>query len=176
MGSLPGRPRRAGPARDGAEAARVHRQHRLTRAEAVFLHALNVEAKRRGWNRKTANELQQHLLSSGFLERPDRGGPLLLPRSYLRTVRAWVEADIVDMGTTDVVIHGDIEDLRVLDSSASHGRVPSDQIAAAGAFATANAMAREAEEIRRRNAREGMVTLPGRLARRIRARLRGDRS
>lgn len=147
-----------------------------TRAEAVFLHALNVEAKRRGWNRKTANELQQHLLASGFLERPDRGGPLLLPRSYLPTVRAWVEADIVDMGTTDVVIHGDVEDLRVLDSSASHGRVPSDQIAAAGAFATANAMAREAEEIRRRNAREGMVTLPGRLARRIRARLRGDHS
>lgn len=145
-----------------------------TRAEAVFLHALNVEAKRRGWNRKTANELQQHLLSSGFLERSDRGGPLLLPRSYLRTVREWVSADIDDMATTDVVVYGDVEDLRVLDSSASHGRVPSDQIAAAGAFATANAMAREAEEIRRRNAREGALSLPGRLARRIRDRLRPD--
>lgn len=146
-----------------------------TRAEAVFLHALNVEAKRRGWNRKTANELQQHLLASGFLERPDRGGPLLLPRSYLSRVRGWVAADIDDMATTGVAVHGDVEDLRVLDSSASHGRVPSDQIAAAGAFATAHAMAREAEEIRRRNAREGLVTLPGRLARRVRARLRGDR-
>ncbi|MFM1964307.1 MAG: hypothetical protein RL134_32 [Actinomycetota bacterium] len=144
-----------------------------TRAEAVFLHALNVEAKRRGWNRKTANELQQHLLSSGFLERPDRGGPLLLPRSYLGTVREWVEADISDMATTGVVVHGDVEDLRVLDSSASRGRVPSDQIATAGAFATAHAMAREAEEIRRRNAREGALSLPGRLARRIRDRLRG---
>lgn len=147
-----------------------------TRAEAVFLHALNVEAKRRGWNRKTANELQQHLLSSGFLERPDRGGPLLLPRSYLGRVREWVAADIDDMATTAVVVHGDVEDLRVLDSSASHGRVPSDQIAAAGAFATANAMAREADEIRRRNAREGAISLPGRLARRIRDRLRGDRT
>jgi hypothetical protein len=147
-----------------------------TRAEAVFLHALNVEAKRRGWNRKTANELQQNLLSSGFLERPDRGGPLLLPRSYLGRVRGWVDADTADMATTGVVVHGDVEDLRVLDSSASHGRVPSDQIAAAGAYATANAMAREAEEIRRRNAREGVLTLPGRLARRIRERLRPDRS
>lgn len=146
-----------------------------TRAEAVFLHALNVEAKRRGWNRKTANELQQHLLSSGFLERPDRGGPLLLPRSYLGTVREWVAADIDDMATTGVVVHGDVEDLRVLDSSASHGRVPSDQIAAAGAFATANAMAREAEEIRRRSTREGVISLPGRLARRMRDRLRGSR-
>jgi hypothetical protein len=52
--------------------------------------------------------------------------------------------------------------------------VPSDQIAAAGAFATANAMAREAAEIRRRNTREGALSLPGRLARRIRGRLRGD--
>jgi hypothetical protein len=145
-----------------------------TRAEAVFLHALNVEAKRRGWNRKTANELQQHLLASGFLERPDRGGPLLLPQSYLGTVRAWVEADITDMSTTGVTVHGDVEDLRVLDSSASNRRVPTDEIAAAGAFATANAMAREAEEIRRRNAREGALSLPGRLARRIRDRLRGD--
>lgn len=145
-----------------------------TRAEAVFLHALNVEAKRRDWNRKTANELQQQLLSSGFLERADRGGPLLLPRSYLGRVREWVDVDIADMATTDVVIHGDVEDLRVLDSSASHGRVPSDQIAAAGAFATANAMAREAAEIRRRNTREGALSLPGRLARRIRGRLRGD--
>ena len=147
-----------------------------TRSEAVFLHALNVEAKRRGWNRKTANELQQHLLASGFLERPDRGGPLLLPSSYLGTVREWVGADIDDMATTGVVVYGDVEDLRILDSAASHGRVPSDQIAAAGAFATANAMAREAEEIRRRNTREGVVSLPGRLARRFRARLRGDRT
>lgn len=147
-----------------------------TRSEAVFLHALNVEAKRRGWNRKTANELQQHLLASGFLERPDRGGPLLLPSAYLGTVRGWVAADIDDMATTGVVVHGDVEDLRVLDSAASHGRVPSDQIAAAGAFATANAMAREAEEIRRRNSREGVISLPGRLARRFRDRLRGDRT
>ena len=147
-----------------------------TRSEAVFLHALNVEAKRRDWNRKTANELQQQLLSSGFLERPDRGGPLLLPRSYLGTVREWVDVDIADMATTDVVVHGDVEDLRVLDSAASHGRVPSDQIAAAGAFATANAMAREAAEIRRRNTREGALSLPGRLARRFRARLRGDQT
>ena len=147
-----------------------------TRAEAVFLHALNVEAKRRGWNRKTANELQQHLLSSGFLERPDRGGPLLLPRSSLGRVREWVAADIDDMATTGVAVHGDVEDLRVLDSSASHGRVPSDQIAAAGAFATANAMAREAEEIRRRNTREGAISLPGRLARRMRDRLRGGQT
>lgn len=147
-----------------------------TRSEAVFLHALNVEAKRRGWNRKTANELQQHLLASGFLERPDRGGPLLLPRSYLGAVRGWVGADIDDMATTGVVVYGDVEDLRILDSAASHGRVPSDQIAAAGAFATANAMAREAEEIRRRNTREGVISLPGRLARRFRARLRGDQT
>jgi hypothetical protein len=146
-----------------------------TRSEAVFLHALNVEAKRRGWNRKTANELQQRLLSSGFLERPDRGGPLLLPRSYLGAVRGWVGADIDDMATTGVVVYGDVEDLRVPDSAASHGRVPSDQIAAAGAFATANAMGYEAELIRRRNAREAAVTLPGRLARRLRSRLRGDR-
>lgn len=147
-----------------------------TRSEAVFLHALNVEAKRRGWNRKTANELQQHLLASGFLERPDRGGPLLLPSAYLGAVRGWVGADIEDMATTGVVVYGDVEDLRILDSAASHGRVPSDQIAAAGAFATANAMAREAEEIRRRNTREGVISLPGRLARRFRARLRGDQT
>jgi hypothetical protein len=146
-----------------------------TRAEAVFLHALNVEAKRRGWNRKTANELQQRLLSSGFLERPDRGGPLLLPGAYLSRVREWADADITDLGTTGVGMHGDLTDLRILDSAASHGRVPSDQIASAGAFATANAMDYEAELIRRRQAREGAISLPGRLARRIRGRLLGDR-
>lgn len=147
-----------------------------TRAEAAFLHALNVEAKRRGWNRKTANELQQRLLSTGFLERPDRGGPLLLPRSFLGRVRTWADTDIADMATTGVAVYGDTEDLRILDSSASHGRVATDQIASAGAFATANAMDYEAELIKRRNARESALSLPGRLVRRIRVRLRGDRS
>ncbi len=147
-----------------------------TRAEATFLHALNVEAKRRGWNRKTANELQQRLLSSGFLERSERGGPLLLPRAFLTRVRTWADVDIDDMATTGVVVHGDVDDLRILDSSASHGRVPTDQIASAGAFATANAMDYEAELIRRRLAREGALSLPGRLVRRIRGRLRGDQT
>lgn len=147
-----------------------------TRAEAAFLHALNVEAKRRGWNRKTANELQQRLLSTGFLERPDRGGPLLLPRAFLTPVRSWADIDIEDMATTGVTVHGDVEDLRILDSSASDGRVPTEQIASAGAFATANAMDYEAELIRRRNAREAAVSLPGRLVRRMRERLRGGRT
>jgi hypothetical protein len=146
-----------------------------TRAEAIFLHALNVEAKRRGWNRKTANELQQRLLSSGFLERPSRGGPLLLPGAYLTRVRAWADIDIADVSSTGVSVYGDVEDLRILDSSASHGRVPSEEIASAGAFATANAMDYEAELIRRRHAREGAISLPGRLARRMRDRLRGAR-
>ena len=146
-----------------------------TRAEAVFLHSLNVEAKRRGWNRKTANELQQRLLSGGFLERPDRGGPLLLPHSYLGRVQGWASVDIADMATTGVTVHGDVADLQVPDSAASRGRVPSDQISAAGAFATANAMDYEAELIRRRLAREAAVSLPGRLARRIRALVLGDR-
>lgn len=147
-----------------------------TRAEAAFLHALNVEAKRRGWNRKTANELQQRLLSTGFLERPDRGGPLLLPRSFLGRVRTWADADIADMATTGVTVYGDTDDLRVLDSSASSGRVTTEHIAAAGAFATANAMEYEAELIKRRNARDSAFSLPGRLVRRIRVRLRGDRA
>ncbi|MFZ8926948.1 MAG: hypothetical protein ACO3CU_09320, partial [Candidatus Nanopelagicales bacterium] len=139
-----------------------------TRAEAAFLHALNVEAKRRGWNRKTANELQQRLLSEGFLERPDRGGPLLLPTSFLRSGRSWADTDIADMATTGVSIHGDVDDLRIVDSSASHSRVATDEIASAGAFATANAMAYEAELIKRRNARDAAISLPGRLARRMR--------
>jgi len=147
-----------------------------TRAEAVFLHALNVEAKRRGWNRKTANELQQRLLAGGFLERPDRGGPLLLPSAFLSRVQQWASIDIDDLQTTGVRVYGDVADLIVPDSAASHGRVPSDQIAAAGAFATANAMDYEAELIRRRNAREAAISLPGRLLRRIRVSLRGDRS
>jgi hypothetical protein len=145
-----------------------------TRAEAVFLHALNVEAKRRDWNRKTANELQQRMLSGGFLERPDRGGPLLLPAGFLPRVQEWASVDIDDMATTGVRVYGDVGDLLVPDSAASRGRVRSDQIAAAGAFATANAMDYEAELIRRRLAREGALSLPGRLARRIRGRLRGD--
>ena len=147
-----------------------------TRAEAAFLHALNVEAKRRGWNRKTANELQQRLLSTGFLERPDRGGPLLLPRAFLGRVRTWADTDIEDMASTGVTLYGDTDDLRILNSSASNGRVATDQIASAGAFATANAMEYEAELIKRRNARESAFSLPGRLARRIRVRLRGDRA
>jgi hypothetical protein len=145
-----------------------------TRAEAVFLHALNVEAKRRDWNRKTANELQQRMLSGGFLERPDRGGPLLLPAGFLPRVQEWASVDIDDMATTGVRVYGDVGDLLVPDSAASRGRVRSDQIAAAGAFATANAMDYEAELIRRRLARESALSLPGRLARRIRGRLRGD--
>lgn len=147
-----------------------------TRPEAVFLHALNVEAKRRGWSRKAANELQQRLLSTGFLERPDRGAPLLLPRRYLSRVQDWAQTDSEDLIATGVVVQGDILDLSVPDTAASRGRADGEHIASAGAFATANAMDFEAELIRRRNAREAAVTLPGRLVRRIRARLRGDRS
>lgn len=144
-----------------------------TRPEAYFLHALNVEAKRRGWNRKTANELQQRLLSTGFLERPDRGAPLLLPQRFLARVQSWAGADMDDLVTTGVPVHGDLADLTVLDSAASRGRVNGDHVAAAGAFATANAMAYEADLIQERNARDAAFSLPGRLARRIRDRLRG---
>ena len=146
-----------------------------TRAEAAFFHALNVEAKRRGWNRKTANELQQRLLSEGFLERPDRGIPLLLPQAFLSSVRSWADADIADM-TTGVSVYGDVDDLRIQDSSASHGRVTTDEVASAGAFATANAMAYEAELIKRRNARDAAISLPVRLARRIWWKLPGRRT
>ena len=143
--------------------------------EAIFLHALNVEAKRRGWNRKTANELQQRLLGTGFLERPDRGAPLLLPHKFLPRVQKWAAIDIEDLETTGVTVHGDVADLVVPDTAASRGRVRSDQLAATGAFATANAMAYEAELIRQRQARESAFSLPGRLARRIRDRVLGPR-
>lgn len=147
-----------------------------TRAEAIMLHALNVEAKRRGWNRKTTNELQQRLLSAGFLERPDRGAPLLLPQSFLHRVQGWAETDIFDLQSTTVSLHGSVEDLRVTESAASHGRAEPDQVAAAGAFATANAMEYEAELVRRRNERQARLTLPGRVLRRVRDRVRPARS
>jgi hypothetical protein len=147
-----------------------------TRAEAIMLHALNVEAKRRGWNRKTTNELQQRLLSGGFLDRPDRGAPLLLPTKFLRPVQGWADTDIDDVRTTGVAILGDLEDLRVPDSAASHRRAAPEEVAAAGAFAAANAMEYEAELIRRRNEREARITLPGRVLRRVRDRVRPPRS
>jgi hypothetical protein len=146
-----------------------------TRPEAYFLHALNVEAKRRGWNRKTTNDLQQRLLSTGFLERPDRGDPLLLPERYLPRVRGWAQVDIDDLQTTGVTVHGDVGDLVVLDSSASQGQVSAEYVATAGAFATANAMEYEAELIRQRSS-GGFASLPGRLVRRIRAPFAGPRS
>jgi len=143
--------------------------------EAVFLHALNAEAKRRQWNRKTTNELQQRLLATGMLERPERGAPLLLPPKFLPRVQKWATADIEDLRTTGVTVYGDVSDLIVPESAAARSRVRIDQLAATGAFATANAMAYEAELIRDRQAREAAFSLPGRLARRIRDRLLGRR-
>jgi len=145
-----------------------------TEAEAMLLHAMNVEAKRQGWNRKTTNELQQQLLSSGFLDRPDRGRPLLLPHKFLAQVQDWARIDIDDIGTTDVTVDGDLDDLIVPDTAAARGRVDPDQVAAAGAFATIHAMTERAQAIVRRNRREAAVTLPGRLLRRTKQRLRGD--
>ena len=69
-----------------------------------------------------------------------------------------------------------LEDLRVPDSAASHRRAVPEEVAAAGAFATANAMEYEAELIRRRNEREARITLPGRVLRRVRDRVRPPRS
>ena len=91
-------------------------------------------------------------------------------------MRSWADADIADMTTTGVSVYGDVDDLRIQDSSASHGRVTTDEVASAGAFATANAMAYEAELIKRRNARDAAISLPGRLARRIRGKLPGRRT
>ncbi len=143
-----------------------------TRAEAIVLHAINVEAKRRGWNRKTTNELQQRLLSGGFLDRPNRGAPLLLPSKYLARVQGWADVDIDDVHSTGVEVLGDLEDLRVPDSAAARRRAMPEEVAAAGAFAAANAMEYEAELIRRRNERAARVTLPGRVLRRVRDRVR----
>ena len=145
-----------------------------TEAEAMLLHAMNVEAKRQGWNRKTTNELQQQLLSSGFLDRPDRGRPLLLPHKFLSQVQEWARIDIDDIRTTDVTVDGDLDDLTVPDTAAARGRVDPDQVAAAGAFATIHAMTEHAQAIVRRNRREAAVSLPGRLLRRTKQRLRGD--
>ena len=143
-----------------------------TQAEAMLLHAMNTEAKRRGWNRKTVNELQQQLLASGFLDRTNRGHPLLLPGRYLEQVQQWARTDIDDLATTGVVVHGDTADLMVPDSASRSGRVDAKVVAAAGAYATIHAMEMQAELIRRRQAREAAVSLPGRLYRRAREKMR----
>jgi len=141
-------------------------------AEAMLLHAMNVEAKRQGWNRKTTNELQQQLLASGFLDRPDRGRTLLLPTKFLPMVQEWARIDIDDVRSTGVTVDGDLADLSVPDTAASRGRVDPDQVAAAGAYATIHAMTERAQAIARRNRREAAVSLPGRLLRRTKQRLR----
>ena len=138
-----------------------------TEPEALLLHAMNAEAKRRGWSRRTTNELQQRLLATGLLDRPDRGRPLLLPRKFLPQARAWADTDIADLLTTGVTVHGSVEDLRVLDSSASEGKPDASAAAAAGAYAAVHALEQEAELIKRRNARQARVTLPGRVLRRM---------
>ena len=147
-----------------------------TRPEAMFLHALNVEAKRRGWNRKTANELQQSLLSGGLLDRPQRGEPLMLPPRFLHRVQGWAAADIEDIQSTGVMLMGDMNDLIVPDSAAAAPHDTAAEMAAVGAFATASALAREAESIRKRDRRKGAISLPGRLARRLRDRLPGGQT
>ena len=143
-----------------------------TEAEAVLLQALNVEAKRMGWNRKTTNELQQRLLSEGFLDRPDRGRPLLLPRRFLAQVQEWARVDIDDIATTGVTVHGDTADLVVPDTAASRQRLDAAEVAAAGAYAAVHSMQREAELIHRRNQRQAAVSLPARLFRRMKQRVR----
>lgn len=143
-----------------------------TQAEAMLLHAMNVEAKRRGWNRKTVNELQQQLLASGFLERPDRDRPLMLPSQYLETVQGWARVDVDDLATTGVTVHGDAADLLVPDSASVKGRVDARVVAAAGAYATIHAMVEKAEVLKRRQRREAAVSLPGRLFRRAKEKVR----
>jgi len=138
-----------------------------TEPEALLLHAMNVEAKRRGWSRRTTNELQQRLLATGLLDRPDRGRPLLLPRRFLPRAQKWARIDIDDMLTTGVRIYGDPADLLVPDSAASVGKPDAAAAAAAGAYATIHALEEEADLIRRRNARQARVTLPGRILRRL---------
>ena len=138
-----------------------------TEPEALLLHAMNVEAKRRGWSRRTTNELQQKLLATGLLDREDRGRPLLLPRRFLPRAQKWARIDIDDMLSTGVTIHGDSADLLVPDAAASEGKPDAAAAAAAGAYATIHALEEQAELISRRNARQARVTLPGRLLRRL---------
>lgn len=138
-----------------------------TEAEALFLHAFNVEAKRRKWNRREANDMQQRLLATGFLDRAERGRPLLLPQRWLPRVQAWANEDIADLSTTGAPVFGAVGDLEVLASSASKGRPDPDAVAAVGAYAALHSLDQEVQLLMRQRDREARLTLPGRVFRRV---------
>lgn len=138
-----------------------------TESEALLLHAFNVEAKRQGWNRKVANDMQQRLLASGLLDRPDRGRPLLLPGKWLPTIQGWAQVDIDDLGTTQAPVYGDVADLIVPDSAASRGSADASAAAAAGAYAAVHALDQEAQLLIRQRDRDARLSLPGRAVRRV---------
>lgn len=106
-----------------------------TAEEAAFLHAFNIEAARRGWNRSEIKDHQQRLLSSGFLDRPNRGSTLALPEEYIPLVRTWADEDRADLASTDAVVWGDIEDLAVPESTRGTPPLDSEALAGAGAYA-----------------------------------------
>ena len=138
-----------------------------TEPEALFLHAFNVEAKRRKWNRREANDMQQRLLASGFLDRAERGRPLLLPHRWLPKVQGWAQVDIDDLRTTGAPIFGDLADLQVLESSASRGRPDAADAAAVGAYAAIHSLDQEVQLLMRQRDRESRLSLPGRAVRRL---------
>lgn len=138
-----------------------------TEAEAYLLRAFNVEAKRQGWKRRTTNEMQQRLLATGLLDRPDRGRPLGLPYRMLPTVQGWAQTDIADIHTTGARVVGTTDDLIVPDSAATRGRPQAEEIAAAGAFAAVHSLQREVEWNRMQLERARQLTLRARLRRRL---------
>ena len=141
-----------------------------TAEEAAFLHAFNIEAGRRGWNRSQIKEHQQRLLSSGFLDRPHRGSTLALPTEYIPLVRSWADEDRQDLAGTGVPLWGEIDDLAIPESTRGTPPLDPEALAGAGAYALVDRLDRKAKSRKRsgdRNPLSPVRDLAGRARRRI---------
>jgi len=135
-----------------------------TAEEAAFLHAFNVEAASRGWNRHRTNAEQQRLLSAGFLDREDRGQPLRLPADFVDIVRDWADADRTDLQSTQVTIFGDLSDLEIPANTPIMGELDPDKVAAAGAFALLENLEKPGRRVRSRKGGQRRAPRPVRMA------------
>ena len=109
----------------------------LTEPEVLVLAGLNREVDSVKANDADIRRLRASIVRDAFVNRPDRGAPVRIPRDWLPRVRAWADDDVEVLRSTSAILVGPEGDLLV-DPEAPAGDEPSaDEVARAAGAAMA---------------------------------------
>lgn len=83
----------------------------LTAAETYAIYGFNLAARAAGQGRRDVRASHRALIRRGWLDRPDRGTRLGLPREMQPIVAEWARADISDLAASGTATVGELADL-----------------------------------------------------------------